>query len=89
VLGVGAGIDIYRVFTVHRTTRHFRTLECSIGKRRFARQVNDCVRSAPARRHAGVDGTIETILKNSKGRPIIQHDLRDFAALPRFPGYLN
>jgi N-acyl homoserine lactone hydrolase len=32
---------------------------------------------------------IETILKNSKGRLIIQHDLRDFAALPKFPGYLN
>jgi N-acyl homoserine lactone hydrolase len=32
---------------------------------------------------------IETILKNSKARLIIQHDLRDFAALPKFPEYLN
>jgi N-acyl homoserine lactone hydrolase len=32
---------------------------------------------------------IEAILKNSKGRLVIQHDLQDFAALPKFPGYLN
>ena len=32
---------------------------------------------------------IETILKISKARLIIQHDLRDFAALPKFPEYLN
>lgn len=32
---------------------------------------------------------IETILKNTKGRIIIQHDQRDFAALPKFPEYLN
>jgi N-acyl homoserine lactone hydrolase len=32
---------------------------------------------------------IETILKNTKGRLVIQHDLLDFAALPQFPGYLN
>jgi glyoxylase-like metal-dependent hydrolase (beta-lactamase superfamily II) len=32
---------------------------------------------------------IQAILKNSKARLIIQHDLRDFAALPKFPEYLD
>jgi glyoxylase-like metal-dependent hydrolase (beta-lactamase superfamily II) len=32
---------------------------------------------------------IETILKNTKGKLYIQHDARDFALLPKPPGYLD
>ncbi len=32
---------------------------------------------------------IEAILKNTKGRLVIQHDERDFKALPGFPKYLD
>jgi len=32
---------------------------------------------------------IETIVKNLHARFVIQHDMADFAALPKFPAYLN
>jgi hypothetical protein len=32
---------------------------------------------------------IETIVKNTKARLVVQHDMADFKALPRFPAYLN
>jgi len=32
---------------------------------------------------------IERIVKNTKARFVVQHDPRDFAALPRFPAYLD
>ena len=32
---------------------------------------------------------VETILKNTKGRLVVQHDKRDFALLPKFPKYLD
>jgi hypothetical protein len=32
---------------------------------------------------------IERIVKNTKARFVVQHDPRDFAALPRFPAYLE
>jgi len=32
---------------------------------------------------------IERIVKNAKARFVVQHDARDFAALPRFPAYLD
>src|SRR5262249_37795011 len=32
---------------------------------------------------------IEKIIKNTKARLVIQHDPADFAALPRFPAYLD
>jgi len=28
-------------------------------------------------------------VKNTNARFVVQHDPRDFAALPRFPGYLD
>jgi len=32
---------------------------------------------------------IETIVKNTKARFVVQHDPQDFQALPKFPGYLD
>ena len=32
---------------------------------------------------------IETLVKNTKARFVIQHDMQDFKALPKFPGYLE
>jgi hypothetical protein len=32
---------------------------------------------------------VNTILKNTKGRLVIQHDAGDFAALPKVPKYLD
>jgi glyoxylase-like metal-dependent hydrolase (beta-lactamase superfamily II) len=32
---------------------------------------------------------VETIVKNTKARVIVQHDLADFKALPKFPAYMN
>lgn len=32
---------------------------------------------------------VEAIVKNTKGRFIVQHDLEDFATLPRFPAFLE
>jgi N-acyl homoserine lactone hydrolase len=32
---------------------------------------------------------IETIVKNSKARVIVQHDPQDFLALPKLPAYLD
>ncbi len=32
---------------------------------------------------------IETIVKNTGARFIVQHDVRDFAAMPKFPKYLD
>jgi N-acyl homoserine lactone hydrolase len=32
---------------------------------------------------------VNTILKNTKGRLVIQHDPGDFEALPKAPKYLN
>ncbi len=32
---------------------------------------------------------VDTILKNTKGRLVVHHDLQDFKALPKFPKYLD
>ena len=32
---------------------------------------------------------VDTILKNTKGRLVVQHDLGDFKSLPKFPKYLD
>jgi hypothetical protein len=32
---------------------------------------------------------IETIVKNTQARFIVQHDPQDFQALPKFPAYLD
>jgi len=32
---------------------------------------------------------IEKILKNSGARLVVQHDLGDFKAMPKFPAYLE
>jgi hypothetical protein len=32
---------------------------------------------------------VETILKNTHGRLIVQHDPKDFQALPKPPAYLD
>lgn len=32
---------------------------------------------------------VATILKNTKGRLVVQHDAGDFAALPKFPKFLD
>jgi N-acyl homoserine lactone hydrolase len=34
-------------------------------------------------------GRVETILKNTHGRLIVQHDPKDFQGLPKPPGYLD
>jgi hypothetical protein len=34
-------------------------------------------------------GRIETILKNTHGRLIVQHDPKDFQGLPKPPRYLD
>jgi hypothetical protein len=50
---------------------------------------------SPSNTRAGANGRksprdrIEKILVNTKGRLVVQHDLGDFKALPKFPAYLQ